>query len=177
MRDAEHYDEFRVTGVFLLAIMSSWEQAAFMAVDQVSPAASRPPRARGHRTLADNPTQPDKHRGSPGPALNAYENLTHGLFGARIMAQKRKSQNNRNNGRRRRYSGSRPTSGDQEMAHNVSLITADAMRATADRVAENTMAAADIIHEQAEQLVEDLRQQSDLMRGRSKVFLADGSNW
>jgi hypothetical protein len=86
------------------------------------------------------------------------------------MAKKRKSQNNRNNGRRRRYSGSRPNSGDQEMAHNVSLITADAMRATADRVAENTMAAADIIHEQAEQLVEDLRQQSDLMARQVESF-------
>ena len=56
------------------------------------------------------------------------------------------------------------------MAHNVSISTADAMRATADRVAENTMAAADIIHEQAEQLVEDLRQQSDLMARQVESF-------
>ena len=37
------------------------------------------------------------------------------------------------------------------------------MRATTDRLAENTMATADIMHEQAEQFVDDLRQQSDFM--------------
>jgi hypothetical protein len=86
------------------------------------------------------------------------------------MAQKRKSQNNRNNGRRRRYSGSRHNGGNQETGHGVSLITADAIRATADRVADNTMAAADIIHDQAEQLVDDLRQQSDLMARQIENF-------
>jgi hypothetical protein len=84
------------------------------------------------------------------------------------MAQKRKSQNNRNG--RRRYSGSRHNGGDQERAQSVSSITADAMRATADRVAENTMAAADIMHEQAEQLVDDLCQQSDFMARQVENF-------
>jgi cell division septum initiation protein DivIVA len=40
-------------------------------------------------------------------------------------------------------------------------ITAEAMRATADRVAENAMAAADIMHEQAEQFVDELCQRSN----------------
>ena len=78
------------------------------------------------------------------------------------MARKRKSQNNRKHGGRR-YSGSRHNGGNQERAQNVSSISAEAMRATTDRVAENTMATADIMHEQAEQFVDDLRQQSDFM--------------
>jgi polyhydroxyalkanoate synthesis regulator phasin len=85
------------------------------------------------------------------------------------MARKRKNQNNRNN-RRRRYSGSRHNSGDQERAQSVSSMTAEAMRATADRVAENTMAAADIMHEQAEQFVDDLCQQSDFMARQVENF-------
>lgn len=85
------------------------------------------------------------------------------------MARKRKSQNNRNN-RRRRYSGSRHNSGDQERAQSVSTMTAEAMRSTADRVAENTMAAADIMHEQAEQFVDDLCQQSDFMARQVENF-------
>jgi polyhydroxyalkanoate synthesis regulator phasin len=84
------------------------------------------------------------------------------------MARKRKSQNNRND--RRRYSGSRHNGSDQEMAQNVSSITAEAMRATADRVAENTMAAADIMHEQAKQFVDDLCQQSDFMARQVENF-------
>jgi polyhydroxyalkanoate synthesis regulator phasin len=82
------------------------------------------------------------------------------------MARRRKSQNNRND--RRRYSGSRHNGGDQEMAQRS--ITAEAMRATADRVAENTMAAADIMHEQAEQFVDDLCQQSDFMARQVENF-------
>jgi hypothetical protein len=80
------------------------------------------------------------------------------------MARKRKSQNNRNN-RRRRYSGSRHNSGDQDRAQSVSSMTAEAMR-----VAENTMAAADIMHEQAEQFVDDLCQQSDFMARQVENF-------
>jgi hypothetical protein len=86
------------------------------------------------------------------------------------MAQKRKSQNNRNG--RRRYSGSPLNNGNQEMARSVSSITAGAMRASADRVAENTMAAADIMHQQAEQFVDDLCQQSDLMARQVENFFA-----
>jgi polyhydroxyalkanoate synthesis regulator phasin len=82
------------------------------------------------------------------------------------MARRRKSQNNRND--RRRYSGSRHNGGDQEMGQRS--ITAEAMRATADRVAENTMAAADIMHEQAEQFVDDLCQQSDFMARQVENF-------
>jgi hypothetical protein len=85
------------------------------------------------------------------------------------MARRRKSQNNRND-RRRGYSGSRHNGSDQERAQSVSSITAEAMRATADRVAENTMAAADIMHEQAEQFVDDQRQQSDLMARQVENF-------
>ena len=85
------------------------------------------------------------------------------------MARRRKSQNNRNDGRRR-YSGSRHNGGDQEMAQGVSSIAAEAMRATADRVAENTMAAADIMHQQAEQFVDDLCQQSDFMARQVENF-------
>jgi len=85
------------------------------------------------------------------------------------MARKRKSQNNRNYGGRR-YSGSRNNGGNQERAQSVSSISAEAMRATTDRVAENTMATADIMHEQAEQFVLDLRQQSDFMARQVENF-------
>jgi hypothetical protein len=85
------------------------------------------------------------------------------------MARRRKTQNNRND-RRRCYSGSRHNGGNQERAQNVSSITAEAMRATADRVAENTMATADIMHEQAEQLVDDLYQQSDFVARQVENF-------
>ena len=61
------------------------------------------------------------------------------------MAQKRKRTNNRNGGGRR-YSGTRQNGGDQERALSVSSIAAETMRTTADRVAENTLAAADIMH-------------------------------
>jgi hypothetical protein len=84
------------------------------------------------------------------------------------MAQKRKRPNNRNG--RRRYSSTRPNGGDQERAQSVSSIAAEAMRTTADRVAENTMAAADIMHEQAEQLVGDLYRQSDFMARQVENF-------
>jgi hypothetical protein len=84
------------------------------------------------------------------------------------MAQKRKRRTrNLNNGNERRYGSTRygngQNSADQERAQRVSSITAEAVRATADRVAENTMAAADIMHEQTEQFVDELCQQSDLM--------------
>ena len=85
------------------------------------------------------------------------------------MAQKRKRPNNRNGGRRR-YSGTRQNGGDQERALSVSSIAAETMRTTADRVAENTMAAADIMHEQTEQLVVDLCRQSDLMARQVENF-------
>ena len=81
------------------------------------------------------------------------------------MARKRK----RNSGGRR-YSGSRHNGGNQERAQSVSSISAEAMRATTDRVAENTMATADIMHEQAEQFVDDLRQQSDFMARQVENF-------
>jgi hypothetical protein len=84
------------------------------------------------------------------------------------MARRRKSQNNRND--RRRYSGSRHNGGDQEKAQSASSLTAEAMRATADRVAENTMAAANIMHEQTEQFVDDLCQQSDFMARQVENF-------
>jgi hypothetical protein len=84
------------------------------------------------------------------------------------MARKRKSQNNRNYSRR--YSGTRHNGGNQERAQSVSSISAEAMRATTDRVAENTMATADIMHEQAEQFVDDLRQQSDFMARQVENF-------
>jgi hypothetical protein len=84
------------------------------------------------------------------------------------MARRSKSQNNGND--RRRYSGSRHNGGDQEVAQGVSSITAEAMRVTADRVAENTMAAADIMHEQTEQFVDGLCQQSDLMARQVENF-------
>jgi hypothetical protein len=94
------------------------------------------------------------------------------------MARNRKTQNNRN--ARRRYSGSRQNGsrkngsrqngGDQERERNVSSITAEAMRATAGRVAENTMATADIMHEQAEQFVDDLYQQSDFVARQVENF-------
>ena len=45
----------------------------------------------------------------------------------------------------------------------ASSVSAEAVRATTGRVAENTMAAADIMHEQTEQFVDELCQQSDLM--------------
>jgi hypothetical protein len=83
------------------------------------------------------------------------------------MAQKRKRPNNRNG---RRYSSTRHNGGDQERAQSVSSIAAEAMRTTADRVAENTMAAADIMHEQAEQLVGDLYRQSDFMARQVENF-------
>ena len=67
-------------------------------------------------------------------------------------------------------SGSRHNGGNQERARSVSSITAEAMRATADRVAENTMATADIMHEQAEQFVDDLCQQSDFMARQVQNF-------
>jgi polyhydroxyalkanoate synthesis regulator phasin len=93
------------------------------------------------------------------------------------MAQKRRRRTgNQNNGNsRRRYSGSRYSGnghngGDEERAQRVSSITAEAMRATADRVAENTMAAADIMHEQAEQFVDELCQQSDRMARHVENF-------
>ena len=88
------------------------------------------------------------------------------------MARTRKTENNRNtrNGRRHRYSGSRHNGGDQERAESVFSISAEAMRATTDRVAENTMATADIMHEQAEQFVGDLRQQSDFMARQFENF-------
>ena len=84
------------------------------------------------------------------------------------MAQKRKRRTaNLNKRNEHRYSSTRYGNGqnraDQERAQRVSSITAEAVRATADRVAENTMAAADIMHEQTEQFVEELCQQSDLM--------------
>ena len=84
------------------------------------------------------------------------------------MARKRKRRTaNLNNRSERRYSGTRygngQNNGDQERVQRVSSISAEAVRATADRVAENTMAAADIMHEQTEQFVDELRQQSDLM--------------
>ena len=85
------------------------------------------------------------------------------------MAQKRKRPNNRNGGGRR-YSGTRQNGGDQERALSVSSIAAETMRTTADRVAENTMAAADIVHEQTEQLVVDLYRQSDLMARQVENF-------
>ena len=85
------------------------------------------------------------------------------------MARKRKSQNNRNHGRRR-YSGSRHNGGNQERVQSVSSISAEAMRTATDRVAENTMATADIMHEQAEQFVDDLRQQSDFMARQFENF-------
>jgi hypothetical protein len=85
------------------------------------------------------------------------------------MARKRKSQNNRNHGGRR-YSRSRHKGGNQERAQSVSSISAEAMRATTHRVAENTMATADIMHEQAEQFVDDLRQQSDFMARQVENF-------
>ena len=83
------------------------------------------------------------------------------------MAQKRKRTNKRNGGGRR-YSGTRQNGGDQERA--LSSIAAETMRTTADRVAENTMAAADIVHEQTEQLVVDLCRQSDLMARQVENF-------
>ena len=85
------------------------------------------------------------------------------------MAQKRKRPNNRNGGGRR-YSGTRQNGGDQERALSIASIAAETMRTTADRVAENTMAAADIVHEQTEQLVVDLYQQSDLMARQVENF-------
>ena len=85
------------------------------------------------------------------------------------MAQKRKRTNNRNGGGRR-YSGTRQNGGDQERALSVSSIAAETMRTTAVRVAENTMAAADIMHEQTEQLVVDLCRQSDLMARQVENF-------
>ena len=84
------------------------------------------------------------------------------------MAQKRKSPNNRSGGRR--YSGTRHNGGDQERALSVASIAAETMRTTADRVAENTMAASDIVHEQTEQLVVDLYRQSDLMARQVENF-------
>jgi hypothetical protein len=84
------------------------------------------------------------------------------------MAQKRKRRTaNLNNRNERRYSSTRAgngqNGGEQKRAQRVSSLTAEAVRATADRVAENTMAAADIMHEQTEQFVDELCQQSDLM--------------
>jgi hypothetical protein len=94
------------------------------------------------------------------------------------MAQKRRRRtaNPSNGNGRRRYSGSRyagngPNGGDEERAQRVSSITAEALRATTDRVAENTMAAADMMHEQAEQFVDELCQQSDLMARHVENFL------
>ena len=92
------------------------------------------------------------------------------------MAQKRKRTNKRNGGGRH-YSGTRQNGGDQERALSDHSIAAETMRTTADRVAENTMAAADIVHEQTEQLVVDLCRQSDLMARQVKTFLAAGSSW
>jgi len=93
------------------------------------------------------------------------------------MARRKKAQNNRNHRRRRysggrhiRYSGGRHNGGNQEKAQSVSSISAEAMRATADRIAENTMATADILHEQAEQFVGDLYQQSDFMARQFENF-------
>jgi hypothetical protein len=85
------------------------------------------------------------------------------------MARKRKSQNNGNYGRRR-YNGGRHNGDNQERAQSVSSISAEAMRATTDRVAESTMATADILHEQAEQFVYDLRQQSHFMARQVENF-------
>jgi hypothetical protein len=94
------------------------------------------------------------------------------------MAQKRKrrtgDQNNTNNRRRSsgsQYVGNGYNGRDDESAQRVSSITAEAMRVTADRVAENTMVAADIMHEQAEQFVDELCQQSDLMARHVENFL------
>jgi hypothetical protein len=116
------------------------------------------------------PGAPDKDRGTSTARPRTLRNLTHGLFGApHTMARKRKSQNNRNYSRRR-YSGTRHNGGNQERAQSVSSISAEAMRATTDRVAENTMATADIMHEQAEQFVDDLRQQSDFMARQVENF-------
>jgi polyhydroxyalkanoate synthesis regulator phasin len=93
------------------------------------------------------------------------------------MAQKRKrrtgDQNNTNNRRRSsgsQYGGNGYNGRDDESAQRVSSITAEAMRVTADRVAENTMVAADIMHEQAEQFVDELCQQSDLMARQVENF-------
>ena len=85
------------------------------------------------------------------------------------MARKRKSQNKRKHGGLR-YSRSRHNGGNHERAHSVSSISAEAMRATTDRIAENTMATADIMHEQAEQFVDDLRQQSDFVARQVENF-------
>jgi hypothetical protein len=97
------------------------------------------------------------------------------------MAQKRKRRtSNLNNGNKRRYSGARygngQNSGDQA-AQRVSSVAAEAVRATPGRVAENTMAAADIMREQTEQFVDELCQQSDLMARSVENFLVAGSNW
>jgi hypothetical protein len=112
-----------------------------------------------------------------GPTLMLCYNLTQwtGLE-THTMARRKKTQNNRNN-RRHRYSGGRHirysggrNGGNQEQAQSVSSIGAEAMRATADRIAENTMATADILHEQAEQFVGDLYQQSDFMARQFENF-------
>jgi hypothetical protein len=70
--------------------------------------------------------------GVPRPDLETLRNLTHGLFGAPTLWREKE---------RAKTTGITAAAAtaavNQERAHSVSSITAEAMRATADRVAEN----------------------------------------